>query len=239
MHDTALNFGKLFLDTYASSTTPLKLVEVGSKDVNGSIRQFAAPHHSYIGLDFDDGRGVDVVLEDAYSFPFDDDSVDILLTSSCFEHSEFFWLTFLECQRILKPQGVMYLNAPSNGLFHRHPVDCWRFYPDSGLALARWANRHGYSTTLLESFTGRRKKDVWNDFIAVFIKDPAFLQQYLARITDSYAHGTNVLRHPGYQPANYRLHAQRERHGFTDSFRALGDAAAGLARTVVNLCVRR
>jgi len=232
MHDTALNFGKLFLDTYASSTTPLKLVEVGSKDVNGSIRQFAAPHHSYIGLDFDAGRGVDIVLEDAYSFPFENDSVDILLTSSCFEHSEFFWLTFLECQRILNPRGIMYLNAPSNGLFHRHPVDCWRFYPDSGLALARWANRNGYSTALLESFTGRRRKDVWNDFIAVFIKDPVFLRHYPARITDSYTHGTNLLRHPDYKPVNYRLHAQRERYGFTDSFRALGDSLAGLARTV-------
>ena len=30
---------------------------------------------------------------------------------------------------------LFYLNAPSNGEFHRYPVDCWRFYPDAGGAL--------------------------------------------------------------------------------------------------------
>lgn len=232
MHDTALAFGKLFLETYARNPEKKTIVEVGSRDVNGSIRQFAQPHHDYIGLDFDSGCGVDVVIEDPYAFPLETESADIVLTSSCFEHSEFFWLTFLECQRILKPDGLLYLNAPSNGLFHRHPVDCWRFYPDSGLALARWANRNGFRTLLLESFTGRRLRDVWNDFIAVFIKDPAFVQRYPARITDSYTHGTNVLRYPDYKPANYRLHAQRALYGFAESFRALGDSLAGVARTL-------
>lgn len=233
MHDTALKFGKLFLDTYVSAASPLMLVEVGSRDVNGSIRQFADPVHSYTGLDFDAGRGVDIVLDDAYSFPFGDESVDVLLTSSCFEHSEFFWLTFLECQRILKPGGLMYLNAPSNGLFHRHPVDCWRFYPDSGLALARWANRHGYPTALLESFTGRRANDVWNDFIAVFVKDAAFADKHPARMTKHYRLGTNLLSYPDYKTQNYRLHAQRELHGIQESFRAIGDAAFGAARALL------
>jgi acetate kinase len=53
MHDTALEFGKLFLETYAGGPEKKTIVEVGSRDVNGSIRQFAAPHHDYIGLDFD------------------------------------------------------------------------------------------------------------------------------------------------------------------------------------------
>jgi SAM-dependent methyltransferase len=232
MHDTALEFGKLFLETYACGPEKKTIVEIGARDVNGSLRQFAATHHDYIGLDFDSGRGVDVVIEDPYCFPLETESADIVLTSSCFEHSEFFWLTFLDCQRILKPGGVMYLNAPSNGLFHRHPVDCWRFYPDSGLALARWANRNGFKTLLLESFTGRRRRDVWNDFIAVFIKDPAFAHLYPARIIDCYTQGTNVLRHPEYKPGNYRLHAQRALYGFAESFRALGDAVVGLARSL-------
>jgi SAM-dependent methyltransferase len=232
MHDTALEFGKLFLETYAGGPEKKTIVEVGSRDVNGSIRQFAAPHHDYIGLDFDAGRGVDVMIEDPYCFPLETESADIVLTSSCFEHSEFFWLTFLDCQRILKPDGVMYLNAPSNGLFHRHPVDCWRFYPDSGLALARWANRNGLKTVLLESFTGRRKRDVWNDLIAVFVKDPASAPLYPARITDSYAHGTNVMRYPDYKLASYRLNAQRDLYGLVESFRVLGDAVVGLARSL-------
>jgi SAM-dependent methyltransferase len=71
----------------------------------------------------------------SYKLPFADGSVDVVLSSSCFEHSEFFWLLFLEILRVLRPEGLFYLNAPSNGPFHRYPVDCWRFYPDSGNAL--------------------------------------------------------------------------------------------------------
>jgi len=232
MHDTALEFARLFFETYIVRPGKMRIVEIGSRDVNGSIRQFAAPQHDYIGVDFDPGRGVDIVIEDPYVFPLETGSADFVLTSSCFEHSEFFWLTFLECQRILKPEGVLYLNVPSNGLFHRHPVDCWRFYPDSGLALARWANRNGFKSSLLESFTGRRKQDVWSDFIAVFIKDPAFAHIYPARMTDSYTHGTNVLRYPAYKISNYQLHAQRALYRFGESFRALGDSLAGMARAL-------
>ena len=31
---------------------------------------------------------------------------------------------------MLRPAGLFYLNAPSNGDFHRYPVDCWRIMPD-------------------------------------------------------------------------------------------------------------
>ena len=60
-----------------------------------------------------------IVLEDPYKLPFDSDSVDIVICSSCFEHSEMFWLLFLEVMRILKPTGLFYMNAPSNGAFHK------------------------------------------------------------------------------------------------------------------------
>jgi SAM-dependent methyltransferase len=114
-----------------------------------------------------------VVLEDLYTLPFADDSVDICLSSSVFEHSEMFWLLFVEILRILKPGGLFYLNAPSNGDFHRYPVDCWRFYPDSGQALVAWARRCGITATLLESFVAVQRDDVWNDFVAVFAKGEA------------------------------------------------------------------
>jgi hypothetical protein len=61
---------------------------------------------------------------------------------------------FIEIQRVLKPEGLFYLNAPSNGTYHRYPVDCWRFYPDSGVALSHWGQKNGYNTQLIESFVG-------------------------------------------------------------------------------------
>ena len=107
----------------------VSIVEIGSQDVNGSIRPTFGPDVNYVGVDFANAAGVDVVLSDPYSFPFQDNEIDVVVSSSCFEHSEFFWLTFLEAVRIVRPGGLIYLNAPSNGPFHQYPVDCWRFYP--------------------------------------------------------------------------------------------------------------
>jgi hypothetical protein len=92
----------------------------------------------------------------------------MIVTSSCFEHSEMFWLTFVEALRILKPRGLFYINAPSVGDYHAFPVDCWRFYPDAAGALKTWAKRNGYDitvdyTTVMEGY--------WKDFIVVYRKN--------------------------------------------------------------------
>jgi SAM-dependent methyltransferase len=194
MHDTAMEFGKLFFDTYVIGTKRLKIVDVGSFDVNGSLRSAAPVHCEYIGVDFEAGKGVDVVIKDPYSFPFDSDTIDIVVCASCFEHAEFFWLVFNEIQRILKPTGVAYINAPSNGCFHRFPVDCWRFYPDSGVALQNWARLSKYKTTMLESFIGLRRSHQWNDFVAVFAKDGDLAEMHADRMINKTDHFTNGLK---------------------------------------------
>lgn len=162
----------------------MKIVEIGSQDVNGSLREIAPPACEYVGVDFVAGKGVDVVLSDPYSLPLESGSADIVLSSSCFEHSEMFWLVHLEILRILKPKGLFYLNVPSNGAFHRYPVDCWRFYPDSGRALVSWARRNGIGAALLESYVSAQIGDIWNDFVAVFVKDEKYAAEFPHRILD-------------------------------------------------------
>jgi SAM-dependent methyltransferase len=135
MHDTAIFHATKFFNTYLKNAKDLIIVDIGAQDVNGSLRSFSPPSSKYIGLDFIKAKGVDVVIDDLYSLPFKNDSVDVIVSSSCFEHSEFFWLLFNESLRILKPTGLLYINVPSNGDYHIYPVDCWRFYPDSGIAL--------------------------------------------------------------------------------------------------------
>lgn len=183
MHPTAMNNCKYFFDLYADtykSSSNIKVVEIGSQDVNGTLRQVCPKEFDYIGVDFQKAKGVDIVLEDPYSLPFENESIDIVLSSSCFEHSEMFWLVFLEILRVLKPKGLFYLNAPSSGNFHRYPVDCWRFYPDSGKALIAWAKRNGINAELLESYT--QKGGHWQDFVSVFLKDSAYVNEFPNRI---------------------------------------------------------
>lgn len=186
MHQTAMEFGRLFFQTYVVQTAPPKIVEIGSCDVNGSLRSLAPAGSEYIGLDCQAGPGVDLVLDDPYAFPITTASQDFVLSSSCFEHADMFWLLFLEAMRILKPEGILYLNAPSNGDFHRYPTDSWRFYPDAGRALAAWGRRSGFKTHLLESLIGPRPMDgAFNDFVAVFIRDGDFVDRFPLRMMSS------------------------------------------------------
>lgn len=197
MHRTALNHGRLFFESYRPEGP---ILEIGSQDVNGSLRS-VAPECPYTGADFVAGKGVDVVISDPYMLPFDEDSFDAVVSSSCFEHSEFFWLIFLEALRVLKPAGLFYLNVPTNGQFHQYPVDCWRFYPDSGRALQNWARRNGIDALLLESFTGPQKWGVWNDFVAVFVKNGAYAHLHPRRMiyreaTNGYLAGNHEVLNP-------------------------------------------
>ncbi len=185
MHPSALSNALRFRQAYCAGRHALRIVEVGAQDVNGSLRNVFEGLGDYVGVDFVRGPGVDVVLDDPYRLPFPDQSIDVLLCSSVLEHSQFFWLLFLEMLRILRPTGLLYLNAPSNGSFHRYPVDCWRFYPDSGDALVAWAQRSGYQPHLLESYVSDQERAEWNDCVSVFVRDAACAEAYPKRILDT------------------------------------------------------
>ncbi len=185
MHPSALANGKVFFNNYShffSSEDIVTVLDIGSQDVNGSLKGVCPVQFNYIGVDFQEGNNVDVVLDDPYKLPFTDNSVDIVLSSSCFEHSEMFWLVFLEILRVLKPKGLFYLNAPSRGNVHRFPVDCWRFFPDSGLALAVWGKRNNFNCVVSESYI---QKFGWQDFVCVFLKDEKYIDKFTKRILDS------------------------------------------------------
>jgi SAM-dependent methyltransferase len=171
MHISAMLIGERVFQHYAEAIAPGGvIVDVGAMDINGSLRSVCPSHLRYVGVDIEAGKGVDLVATDPYRVPLDDEVCDIVVSSSCFEHNEFFWLTFLDALRILKPGGVLYVNAPATGPYHKHPLDCWRFYPDAGLALTSWGRRNGYPLSLAESFIGPKSNGIWNDFAAVFVK---------------------------------------------------------------------
>lgn len=194
MHDTAKFYGQMFFKTYLADRTGLTIVDIGSQDINGSLRDLSSATDKYIGVDMAPGKGVDVVLDDPHKLPFADASVDVCLSTSCLEHDQFFWLSFLEMLRVLKPGGLIYMNVPSNGYYHQAPLDHWRFYPDSGLALVNWAERNGYHPAMLESFIGRQGRYGWNDFVGVFVKDAAIAHSFPNRIQDELTSYTNGRR---------------------------------------------
>ena len=167
MHDTAFEIGAAFIEVYGVSKRRV-ILEIGSLDVNGSLRSSCPDGAMYLGVDIQHGAGVDIVVNAAEPLPIRSDFSDLTISTSQMEHDPRFWSTFLELCRVTKKGGFIYLSAPSNGPYHAYPVDVWRFYPDAGKALASWARDNGHEITLLESFTAPRSKDIWNDFIAIF-----------------------------------------------------------------------
>src|SRR5688500_5184736 len=95
------------------------VLDIGGADVNGGYGPlFHEARFRYTTVDLEAGPGVDVVLEDPYRLPFEDASADIVLSGQMLEHCEFFWLAFAEMVRVLKPDGLLFLIAPSAGPIH-------------------------------------------------------------------------------------------------------------------------
>lgn len=204
MHVTAEQNARRFFDTYVNNKNG-NFLEIGSYLSSFNIRSLVPNGSNYVGVDLGLGPGVDVVLTDPYKLPFEDNSFDFVISSSCFEHSEFFWLTYMEVMRVLKPTGLFYLNAPSNGDFHRFPVDCWRFFPDSGNALSNWSRHNGMNTAVVEQYTSGSGNDIWCDYVSVFIKDIGTIGNYPNRIVTNFIDYTNGSVYPHETLLNKKL----------------------------------
>lgn len=151
------------------------VLDVGGANVNGTYRDvFASPHFEYVAADLEDGKGVDIVLSDPYVFPSESMSFDIVISGQTLEHSEFFWLVFAEMIRVLKEDGLLFLILPSSGPEHRYPVDCYRFYPDSFGALAKYAKAH-----VIDIWQDERGP--WRDVVGVFSKTASIAEHLRKR----------------------------------------------------------
>ncbi len=120
----------------------IRVLDVGSYDVNGSYRHlFVDDKFEYFGLDMEKGPNVDIVLKNPYNWnEIETDSFDVVISGQAFEHIEFFWITMAEMARVLKKDGLLCVIAPNGFGEHRYPVDCYRFFTDGMVALARYVS---------------------------------------------------------------------------------------------------
>lgn len=178
MHYSAyLNAEKFYHKYCEKNIENKKILDVGSYDVNGTMKPIFEKGQ-YVGLDMESGPNVDVVGV-SHDIPFRGDEFDIVISSSCFEHDDMFWVSFQEMCRVLKPGGYMYIQAPSNGPYHGWPGDNWRFYIDSWKALEKWGKKLGYDIELVEHYIDETTPTppsegprFWNDSIGIYRKKP-------------------------------------------------------------------
>ena len=107
------------------------ILEVGSYDINGSLRPIIeswAPLE-YIGVDIEEGPGVDLVcnVEDIIG-RFGKESFDIVISTELVEHVRDWRIVISNIKNVCNQNGIMLITTRSYGFpFHAYPNDFWRF----------------------------------------------------------------------------------------------------------------
>lgn len=114
------------------SSQPRKVLEIGSRvaDQQESICDLRPllPKSKYVGLDMQDGVGVDVVA-DANNLPFPNYSFDLVICLETLEHANNPWKMSEEIKRVVKKNGAIILSSQQNFPIHMHPSDYFRYTP--------------------------------------------------------------------------------------------------------------
>jgi SAM-dependent methyltransferase len=91
-----------------------RVLEVGSYDVNGTVRGFFPGATEYVGVDLVDGPGVDVVGY-GHELDFPDGHFDAALSAECFEHDPHWRSTFGNMVRMTRQGGLVAFTCASRG----------------------------------------------------------------------------------------------------------------------------
>lgn len=113
----------------------LKVLEIGSYDVNGSVRPYFLASE-YVGVDLIPGPGVDIVAEgDRVDYPAQ--NFDVAISCECFEHNPKWVETFRNMHRMTKNGGVIIISCASRGRLEHGTA---RTYPESspGTQAFKW-----------------------------------------------------------------------------------------------------
>jgi len=171
MHFSSMQHMERLVQQYLPYDNQLTILDIGSYDVNGSYKPLlTSPKWSYTGIDLAAGPNVDLALTSPYQLPLPDEHADVVISGQAFEHIEFFWLTWIEIERVLKPGGYVFLIAPSRGPEHGYPVDCWRYYPDGFRALAKYAKLELIEVGTDWDAHEDQASAAWGDTVGVFRK---------------------------------------------------------------------
>ena len=117
--------------TFLGAVNGKSVVEVGSLDVNGSVRKAVLERKpsGYIGVDMREGPGVDLICN-IYDLEkvFGPGSVDVVLCLETLEHVED-WKTGIHNLKVIaKAGGELIISVPTKDFhYHPYPEDYWRF----------------------------------------------------------------------------------------------------------------
>lgn len=128
-HQDCINFAKK--NFRVEEIKNKSVIEVGSANHNGSVREFIEflDPYRYIGVDIQDVSGVDVVCnaENLVDY-FGQESFDVLISTEMLEHVRNWQDVVSNFKKVLKPNGILLITTRSIGFpYHSAPFDFWRY----------------------------------------------------------------------------------------------------------------
>lgn len=110
-----------------------RVLDVGSLNVNGTVKHLFKDCEEYIGIDFRDGKDVDIVMNGHdLNIKFPANSFDTIVCMNMLEHDNYFWESLEAMNDVLKKGGYSFIAIPTFGFpIHDHPQDYWRASEDA------------------------------------------------------------------------------------------------------------
>lgn len=178
-----------FISNLATHLAPYfngkKVLEVGSLNINGSVRQFFNDC-DYLGLDIAEGKDVDLVCKgEDYGAPAN--SFDTVVSSEMFEHNKNYVKCWMNMIRMMKEDGLLLFTCATTG---RRQHGTTKFQPEfSPLTVAAGGD---YYKNLVESdFTSVISMDAFFGVWA-FFEDRTFQDIYFMGVGKSASEETQA-----------------------------------------------
>ena len=112
-HKQQIDFCKSVKQHLPSYFSNHLVIDIGSLDINGN-NQYLFDDCLYLGIDLLQGRNVDIATV-GHELRLPDESVDVIISTECFEHDQFYSLTLKNIIRMLKPGGLLVFSCATTG----------------------------------------------------------------------------------------------------------------------------
>ncbi len=138
MHKNVLDWVTQSLEiqkTFSSKTVGINVLEIGSLDINGSVRplfnESISQGGSFFGIDIQEGPGVDLVAD--ASVYQSDKLFDIVVCAEVFEHTAVWPKIVRNSHSLLVPGGMFIATMagegrPPHSAIDENPIRSWEYY---------------------------------------------------------------------------------------------------------------
>jgi hypothetical protein len=156
------------------------VIETGTKRYgpNSTLRKHLWPQAKSIGIDFQKGEDVDVVVDiEKLTDIFELDSIDAIFSASTFEHIRKPWIAADQMLKVVKPGGLIFVQSHFCFPEHGYPFDYWRFTSEAWKVLFEDASEVRSSGEIFSKIVQPPAIPVWCDSAPVYCNSVALIKK--------------------------------------------------------------